>query len=165
MELVNTGRRVRNPLQHKGFRRFQNCRHRPQQTRKYQVRTRLEISLGAIPRGFESLPLRQIERAPGRGALFISETFLFISEALYPEHYIRDIISGTGRIPGRAYSNKYPAGQPGLSRRCCPALSCFVRRWPVGRPSSTGKTLTPPRHGRSPSRRACSYRGPGPPGR
>ena len=41
MELVNTGRRVRNPLQHKGFRRFQNCRHRPQQTRKYQVRTRL----------------------------------------------------------------------------------------------------------------------------
>ena len=45
MELVNTGRRVRNPLQHKGFRRFQNCRHRPQQTRKYQVRTRLEIVL------------------------------------------------------------------------------------------------------------------------
>ena len=43
MELVNTGRRVRNPLQHKDFRRFQNCRHRPQQTRKYQVRTRLEI--------------------------------------------------------------------------------------------------------------------------
>lgn len=41
MELVNTGRCVRNPLQHKGFRRFQNCRHRPQQTRKYQVRTRL----------------------------------------------------------------------------------------------------------------------------
>ena len=43
MELVNTGRRVRNPLQHKGFRRFQNCLHRPRQTRKYQVRTRLEI--------------------------------------------------------------------------------------------------------------------------
>ena len=59
MELVNTGRRVRNPLQHKGFRRFQNCRHRPQQTRKYQVRTRLEISLRAIAHGFESHPLRQ----------------------------------------------------------------------------------------------------------
>ena len=44
MELVNTGRRVQNPLQHKGFRRFQSCRHRPQQTRKCQVRTRLEIS-------------------------------------------------------------------------------------------------------------------------
>ena len=43
MELVNTGRCVRNPLQHKDFRRFQNCRHRPQQTRKCQVRTRLEI--------------------------------------------------------------------------------------------------------------------------
>jgi len=43
MELVNTGRCVRNPLQHKDFRRFQNCRHRPQQTRKYQVRTRLEM--------------------------------------------------------------------------------------------------------------------------
>lgn len=47
MELVNTGRRVRNPLQHKGFRRFQNCRHRPQQTRKYQVRTRLEIGIAS----------------------------------------------------------------------------------------------------------------------
>lgn len=47
MELVNTGRCVRNPLQHKDFRRFQNCRHRPQQTRKYQVRTRLEISAGS----------------------------------------------------------------------------------------------------------------------
>ena len=44
MELVNTGRRVQNPLQHKGFRRFQSCRHRPQQTRKCQVRTRLEIT-------------------------------------------------------------------------------------------------------------------------
>ena len=44
MKLVNTGRRVRNPLQHKGFRRFQNCRHRPRQTRKCQVRTRLEMS-------------------------------------------------------------------------------------------------------------------------
>mgnify|MGYP007067569645 CR=1 FL=1 len=43
MELVNTGRRVQNPLQHKGFRRFQSCRHRPQQTRKCQVRTRLEM--------------------------------------------------------------------------------------------------------------------------
>ena len=48
MELVNTGRRVRNPLQHKGFRRFQNCRHRPQQTRKYQVRTRLEMVEQAV---------------------------------------------------------------------------------------------------------------------
>ena len=47
MELVNTGRRVQNPLQHKGFRRFQSCRHRPQQTRKCQVRTRLEISAEA----------------------------------------------------------------------------------------------------------------------
>ena len=47
MELVNTGRCVRNPLQHKGFRRFQSCRHRPQQTRKCQVRTRLEISAEA----------------------------------------------------------------------------------------------------------------------
>ena len=137
MELVNTGRCVRNPLQRKDFRRFQNCRHRPQQTRKYQVRTRLEISLGAIPRGFESLPLRQIERAPGRGALFISETFLFISEALYPEHYIRDIISGTGRIPEQAAfrtgpvqisirrdSQGYP-GPPVLSSvvLLCPALA------------------------------------------
>ena len=43
MELVNTGRCVQNPLQHKDFRRFQNCRHRPRQTRKYQVRTRLEM--------------------------------------------------------------------------------------------------------------------------
>lgn len=47
MELVNTGRRVRNPLQRKGFRRFQNCRHRPPQTRKYQVRTRLEIGIAS----------------------------------------------------------------------------------------------------------------------
>ena len=59
MELVNTGRRVRNPLQHKGFRRFQNRRHRPQQTRKCQVRTRLEISCTSRYRGFESLTLRQ----------------------------------------------------------------------------------------------------------
>ena len=61
MELVNTGRRVRNPLQHKGFRRFQNCRHRPQQTRKYQVRTRLEISCTSRYRGFESHSLRHQE--------------------------------------------------------------------------------------------------------
>ena len=47
MELVNTGRCVRNPLQHKDFRCFQNCRHRPQQTRKYQVRTRLEIRIAS----------------------------------------------------------------------------------------------------------------------
>ena len=47
MELVNTGRCVRNPLQHKDFRRFQNCRHRPQQTRKCQVRTRLEMLVTA----------------------------------------------------------------------------------------------------------------------
>ena len=32
MELVNTGRRVQNPLQHKGFRRFQSCRHAKSQS-------------------------------------------------------------------------------------------------------------------------------------
>lgn len=61
MELVNTGRRVQNPLQHKGFRRFQSCRHRPQQTRKCQVRTRLEISCTSRYRGFESHSLRHQE--------------------------------------------------------------------------------------------------------
>ena len=69
MELVNTGRRVQNPLQHKGFRRFQSCRHRPQQTRKCQVRTRLEISLRAIAHGFESHPLRQKKSSKLKGLL------------------------------------------------------------------------------------------------
>ena len=76
MELVNTGRRVQNPLQHKGFRRFQSCRHRPQQTRKCQVRTRLEISLRAIAHGFESHPLRQ---KPSHIKAFAHMTGLFIS--------------------------------------------------------------------------------------
>lgn len=76
MELVNTGRRVQNPLQHKGFRRFQSCRHRPQQTRKCQVRTRLEISLRAIAHGFESHPLRQ---KPSHIKAFAHMTGLFFS--------------------------------------------------------------------------------------
>ena len=74
MELVNTGRCVRNPLQHKDFRRFQNCRHRPQQTRKHQVRTRLEINLTAMSRGFESHRLRQEQHPAGCCLLFLQQT-------------------------------------------------------------------------------------------
>ena len=55
--------RVGCPQSHtgQGFRRFQNCRHRPQQTRKCQVRTRLEISCTSRYRGFESHSLRHQE--------------------------------------------------------------------------------------------------------
>ena len=77
MELVNTGRCVRNPLQHKDFRRFQNCRHRPQQTRKCQVRTRLEMLCS------QKEPRVRIPNSPPKSPVNkrVCRTFLFCSFA------------------------------------------------------------------------------------
>ena len=96
MELVNTGRRVQNPLQHKGFRRFQSCRHRPQQTRKCQVRTRLEnyVRRGKIKVVLSDIVVRESKRhiaARVKEVCGIVNTARNSALKVYNEHLISSI--------------------------------------------------------------------------